>query len=213
MKYPLSTAYKSHDYVYTHSQSGYVSIVRDPECPLLAFTGRETLSRKPPFGCLVSAVNDRASKQLTSWSGADSVFPDLRKGANIRPMESHDGGPLPTVSQVSEGHYTAGGDATLLMEAVITTAADTIAVAGNNTTTAEQLEADTSLTSTRSAERLCEPGFWCEAGFRYPCEAGAYGSDFGATRGNCSGFCEAGFVCRNGSTSPEENPCGVSGEA
>ncbi|CAM9174325.1 unnamed protein product [Ectocarpus fasciculatus] len=111
--------------------------------------------------------------------------------------------------QVSEGHYTVGGGATLLMEAVITTTADTIVVAGTNETTAEQVEADTSLTSTRSAERLCEPGFWCEAGFRYPCEAGAYGSDFGATRGNCSGLCEAGFVCRNGSVSPEENPCGA----
>lgn len=125
-------------------------------------------------------------------------------------MGTHDGCPLPTVSQVSEGHYTVGGGATLLMEAVITTTADTIVVAGNNETTAEQVEADTSLTSTRSAERLCEPGFWCEAGFRYPCEAGAYGSDFGATRGNCSGRCKAGFVCRNGSVSPEENPCGVS---
>ncbi|CAB1097353.1 unnamed protein product [Ectocarpus sp. CCAP 1310/34] len=115
-----------------------------------------------------------------------------------------------TASKVNEGHYTVGGDATLLMEAVITTTADTIAVAGNNETTAEQVEADPSLTSTRSAERLCEPGFWCEAGFRYPCEAGTYGSDFGATQGSCSGFCEAGFVCRNGSVSPEENPCGDS---
>ncbi|CAM9741239.1 unnamed protein product, partial [Ectocarpus sp. 13 AM-2016] len=88
--------------------------------------------------------------------------------------------------------------------------APTHAVAGNNETTSEQVEADPSLTSTRSAERLCEPGFWCEAGFRYPCEAGTYGSDFGATRGNCSGFCEAGFICRNGSVSPEENPCGDS---
>ncbi|CAM9410937.1 unnamed protein product [Ectocarpus sp. 12 AP-2014] len=115
-----------------------------------------------------------------------------------------------TASKVNKGHYTVGGDTTLLMEAVITTTADTIALAGNNETTPGQVEADLSLTSTRSAERLCEPGFWCEAGFRYPCEAGTYGSDFGATRGNCSGFCEAGFVCRNGSVSPEENPCGDS---
>ncbi|CAM9935592.1 unnamed protein product, partial [Hapterophycus canaliculatus] len=61
--------------------------------------------------------------------------------------------------------------------------------------------------TTRAAEKLCEPGFWCEAGLRYPCEAGSYGAEFGATRRNCSGACGAGFVCGNGSVSAEERPC------
>lgn len=64
--------------------------------------------------------------------------------------------------------------------------------------------------TSQTAEVLCEPGFWCEAGVRHPCEAGSFGDAFGATGSTCSGYCSPGFVCREGSVSPRQEPCGVS---
>lgn len=100
------------------------------------------------------------------------------------------------IPQVSSGYYTYGG---------VTTTIDVIMI--NETT---QTQNDTSLAvATRTAEGLCEPGFWCERGFRYPCEAGSFGSGFGLTHSNCSGPCSPGYICGNGSVSPEERSCGV----
>eukprot|EP00752_Nemacystus_decipiens_P010517 g9365.t1 len=73
---------------------------------------------------------------------------------------------------------------------------------------AYQAGSDTLDITTRTAESLCEPGFWCKGGFRYPCEAGSFGDAFGATDGNCSGACSGGFVCGSGSVSAEDRPCG-----
>lgn len=95
------------------------------------------------------------------------------------------------LAQVSDGYHTVGAAAAA----------------------ADQVEVDTldiTTTTTRTAERLCEPGFWCEGGFRYPCEAGSFGDEFGATLGSCSGTCSGGFLCGSGSVSAEERPCGVS---
>lgn len=66
-------------------------------------------------------------------------------------------------------------------------------------------------TATRTAEALCEPGYWCWAGLRSACDAGFYGDAFGETRRRtCSGPCKPGFICGIGSVSPEQRPCGVS---
>lgn len=108
------------------------------------------------------------------------------------------------LSQVSKGYYTLGG-----VTATTTTGVVITAVTENNETVGQGGD-DTTLVTTRTAERLCEPGFWCEAGVRYPCEAGNFGDEFGATLGNCSGACFGGFVCGNSSVTPEERPCGVS---
>lgn len=99
---------------------------------------------------------------------------------------------LSSTAQVSEGYYMLGATTT---------------TAGSEA--AERALNDTALMTTPTAEALCEPGHWCEAGLRYPCEAGSFGSGFGMTRSNCSGVCSPGFLCGNGSVSPEERPCGV----
>ncbi|CAM9547093.1 unnamed protein product, partial [Sphacelaria rigidula] len=63
--------------------------------------------------------------------------------------------------------------------------------------------------TTRTAEALCEPGYWCAEGVRYPCDAGFFGDLFGEARGgNCSGSCSPGFVCGNASVSSKAQPCG-----
>jgi hypothetical protein len=67
-----------------------------------------------------------------------------------------------------------------------------------------------SLTSanTRSAARHCEPGFYCIYGLRHLCLAGFYGDRFGQMTPQCSGACDAGYYCPEGSTSPTQFMCG-----
>mmetsp|Transcript_16910 Transcript_16910/g.31665 ORF Transcript_16910/g.31665 Transcript_16910/m.31665 type:complete len:797 (+) Transcript_16910:126-2516(+) len=64
---------------------------------------------------------------------------------------------------------------------------------------------------TRSDERICEPGFWCNNGTRTECDQGYYGSQFAETESKCSGLCEEGYFCPKGSTSPTQLPCGDPG--
>ena len=65
---------------------------------------------------------------------------------------------------------------------------------------------------TRSSERRCGPGSYCNArGERLPCRAGFYGDAFGLVDPKCSGLCAAGFFCPVGSSKAEEFPCGDPG--
>ena len=67
---------------------------------------------------------------------------------------------------------------------------------------------DISSAQTRSSQAVCEPGFYCVGGLRLPCPAGTYGASVGLTTSKCSGLCEAGYFCPEGSSSPSENECG-----
>ncbi|CAM9593374.1 unnamed protein product, partial [Ascophyllum nodosum] len=62
--------------------------------------------------------------------------------------------------------------------------------------------------ATRTAEELCQPGYWCSGGLRHPCEPGSFGDAYGMTGSSCSGACSPGYICGSGSLSPEERPCG-----
>lgn len=61
---------------------------------------------------------------------------------------------------------------------------------------------------TRYSERKCEPGSWCSAGVRRPCLPGFWGGKFGALTETCSGPCNEGYLCPEGSTKPNEVMCG-----
>lgn len=105
------------------------------------------------------------------------------------------------LSQVSEGYYTIGAISKL-----------STTIAASDSGAVEHVRHDKiSATSPaiRIAEAICEPGYWCEEGIRYPCEAGTFGDEFGMVRGNCSGLCNPGFLCGNRSATPKERPCGV----
>mmetsp|Transcript_22127 Transcript_22127/g.33207 ORF Transcript_22127/g.33207 Transcript_22127/m.33207 type:complete len:730 (-) Transcript_22127:1298-3487(-) len=59
---------------------------------------------------------------------------------------------------------------------------------------------------TQSSEFLCEVGFICVDGVRYPCPAGFYCDSLGLTE--VSGECKAGYYCEEGSSSSTAMPCG-----
>lgn len=49
--------------------------------------------------------------------------------------------------------------------------------------------------STCSIELLCEPGYYCQNGVKYPCPPGTFGWRYGATEATCGGKCAAGYYC------------------
>mmetsp|Transcript_24846 Transcript_24846/g.52004 ORF Transcript_24846/g.52004 Transcript_24846/m.52004 type:complete len:389 (+) Transcript_24846:1244-2410(+) len=54
----------------------------------------------------------------------------------------------------------------------------------------------------RTAQVLCEPGFYCESGRRFYCPPGTYGETPGLVSDNCSGLCPRGFFCPENSVHP-----------
>ena len=74
-----------------------------------------------------------------------------------------------------------------------------------------------SLPPQRVSETECEPGYWCADGERTACGAGKFGATSGLSTSDCSGLCEAGFVCSVASrasnaddvnAAPEVTECG-----
>jgi hypothetical protein len=49
--------------------------------------------------------------------------------------------------------------------------------------------------STCSVEFLCEPGYFCKQGVKYPCPPGTFGWRYGMTSESCGGKCAAGYYC------------------
>lgn len=49
--------------------------------------------------------------------------------------------------------------------------------------------------TTASAELPCEPGYYCNAGIKYPCPPGTFGWRYGDTSPACGGQCSAGYYC------------------
>jgi hypothetical protein len=57
-------------------------------------------------------------------------------------------------------------------------------------------------------ESVCEAGWWCQDGARYPCPAGRFGNSSGVVTALCSGPCQRGYFCGDGSVSPTADVCG-----
>lgn len=49
--------------------------------------------------------------------------------------------------------------------------------------------------TTYSAELVCEPGYYCIAGVKFPCPPGRFGWRYGATSALCGGLCAPGHYC------------------
>lgn len=48
---------------------------------------------------------------------------------------------------------------------------------------------------TMSVEIICEPGYYCTKGIKYPCPPGQYGWQYGLSSFYCNGKCAAGYYC------------------
>jgi hypothetical protein len=67
----------------------------------------------------------------------------------------------------------------------------------------------------RSAQAICERGFYCANGIRYACPLGSYGLSVGLSFASgpdnsvflCSGLCEPGYYCPANSTSSRQVQC------
>ena len=61
---------------------------------------------------------------------------------------------------------------------------------------------------TRTAETICEPGYFCADGIRHQCPRGLYGVRSGETSPSCTAPCAAGYYCPAKSTNATPIPCG-----
>lgn len=64
----------------------------------------------------------------------------------------------------------------------------------------------TSIT-TRSAIVICEAGYYCNEGVKYPCPAGRFAALPGRSTADCDGLCTAGYYCQFASSSPTQYIC------
>jgi len=62
--------------------------------------------------------------------------------------------------------------------------------------------------TTRAAERKCEPGFFCQQGVKFHCRPGTWGGEYGLSTSSCSGNCAPGYYCPLGSIAATEKFCG-----
>ena len=115
------------------------------------------------------------------------------------------GSALPT--QVSPGHYTTGGNSAHQDQD------DGTANGANHYGDDDEY--------TRTAQRLCQPGYYCGAvngnsnaqpgGIRRNCPPGTYGSQYGLDTVQCSGSCPKGHYCPVRTIKPTNCPAGTFG--
>lgn len=75
-------------------------------------------------------------------------------------------------------------------------------------------ETETSLSTTptsslvaeryRTGQQICPRGSYCREGRKYLCPAGTFGNQTKLFHDLCSGFCPAGYFCKEGSSEPQE---------
>lgn len=70
---------------------------------------------------------------------------------------------------------------------------------------------DPSARNTASKQTMCEPGYFCRLGIRYPCPEGFYGEAYGLTTSQCTGACPKGFYCPLATAHPPPCPPGTFG--
>lgn len=63
------------------------------------------------------------------------------------------------------------------------------------------------LNTTRSGQKICEKGYYCNHAVKIACEAGTYGDSEGLFTDDCSGLCKSGYYCPSASISATEIPC------
>lgn len=61
----------------------------------------------------------------------------------------------------------------------------------------------------KTRQIMCEPGFYCIDGIRYPCPSGQFGSSYGLATSRCTGECMPGFFCPTNSSSATQVQCGI----
>jgi hypothetical protein len=61
----------------------------------------------------------------------------------------------------------------------------------------------------RTAQQICEPGFYCQGGVRSRCLPGSFGAASGLSNSQCSGLCAPGFICDWASSSAMQYHCGL----
>mmetsp|Transcript_8264 Transcript_8264/g.9870 ORF Transcript_8264/g.9870 Transcript_8264/m.9870 type:complete len:365 (+) Transcript_8264:3-1097(+) len=61
--------------------------------------------------------------------------------------------------------------------------------------------------NTRTAQIMCEPGYYCVGGVRRKCSAGHYGKHWALTTPACDGKCAPGHYCPQASTSNTQVRC------
>ena len=64
------------------------------------------------------------------------------------------------------------------------------------------------LNLTRSAQSLCEEGHYCLHGRKIRCPSGRYGGTQGLKNSSCTGTCDPGYFCPQGSSSARQIECG-----
>jgi hypothetical protein len=62
--------------------------------------------------------------------------------------------------------------------------------------------------TTRTSQKLCEPGYYCSDGVRYPCQGGLYSNEYGTNSSSCKGSCEPGYYCESASDTSTQYVCG-----
>lgn len=75
-----------------------------------------------------------------------------------------------------------------------------------------QVLPDMSTRNAASQQTMCEPGYLCKLGIRYPCPAGFYGEAYGLMTSTCTGACPKGFYCPFATGHPLACPPGTYGD-
>eukprot|EP00947_MAST-08B_sp_MAST-8B-sp1_P003749 g3749.t1 len=60
----------------------------------------------------------------------------------------------------------------------------------------------------RTGQTECEIGNYCRGGEKFECPAGKFGESRGMANADCSGLCQRGHYCEEGSTSATQRECG-----
>ena len=65
-----------------------------------------------------------------------------------------------------------------------------------------------SSSDTRVDQKACPAGSYCSGGEKFACAAGSYGETPLQRDVECSGMCDVGYWCEEGSTDPQQHECG-----
>lgn len=61
--------------------------------------------------------------------------------------------------------------------------------------------------TSKTSQKLCEEGWYCDKGLKIKCPSGTYGISKGLFNNKCSGLCPLGHYCPEGTVMPKSFPC------